>query len=210
MKTIIKRFTSVFLAFCMILVFSCFLCSCGNSSTSCGNPECTCNAPATEQWQPRADEPWNFTADYYSGGSLIDPTTVFKFDYELSLAEDRFYEVPEYLEIDIVNKTGDPALYSLMFIEKFYSYIYDIDNPPVNIVLGGASSTSLPAWVRIPFMTEEDALDTVAENERAGKIYLQENLKATYEFTPGAYRLVIPLLDGKTHYLEFWILEEEQ
>ena len=207
MKTIIKRFTSVFLAFCMILVFSCFLCSCGNSSTSCGNPECTCNAPATEQWQPRADEPWNFTADYYSGGSLIDPTTVIKFDYELSLAEDRFYEVPEYLEIDIVNKTGDPALYSLMFIEKFYSYIYDIDNPPVNIVLGGASSTSLPAWVRIPFMTEEDALDTVAENERAGKIYLQENLKATYEFTPGAYRLVIPLLDGKTHYLEFWILE---
>lgn len=200
-----KKFIALVLC---LAIFSCVLCSCGNSSTSCGNPECTCNAPATEQWQPRADEPWNFTSDYYISGALIDPTTVFKFDYELSLAEDRFYEVPEYLEIDIVNKTGDPALYTLMFIEKRYDDIYNIDNPTVNIVLG--SKGNLQAWVRIPFMTEEDALDTVAENERAGKIYLQENLKATYEFTPGAYRLVIPLLDGKTHYLNFWILEEEQ
>lgn len=200
-----KKFIA--LALCLA-VFSCFLCSCGNSSTSCGNPECTCNAPAIEQWQPRADEPWNFTSDYYIGGSVIDITKLYKFDYELSLAEDRFYEVPEYLEINILNKTGDPALYTLMFIEKFYSYIYDIDNPPVDIVLGGTGSHYHPAWVRIPFMTEEDALDTVAENEKAGKIYLQENLKADYEFTPGSYRLVIPLLDGKTHYLNFYIGEE--
>ncbi len=197
-----KKFIA--LALCLA-VFSCILCSCGNN-ISCSNPECTCNAPATEQWKPRADEPWNFTADYYDSGALIDPTTVFKFDYELSLAEDTFYEVPEYLEISLVNKTGDPALYTLMFIEKRYDDIYHIDNPTVHISLG--SKGNLQAWVRIPFMTEEDVLDKVTESEKTGKIYLQENLKADYEFTPGRYRLVIPLLDGKTHYLNFYIEED--
>lgn len=197
-----KKFIALLLS---LAVFSCFLCSCGNNSTSCGNPECTCDSPATEQWHPRADEPWNFTADYYISGALIDPTTIYEFDYELSLAEDRFYEVPEYLEIDIVNKTGDPALYTLIFIEKRYNDIYNIDNPRVSTVLGDKGN--LQAWVRIPFMTEEDALDKVSENEVSGKIYLKENLKAAYEFTPGVYRLAVPLLDGKTHYLNFYIEE---
>ncbi len=194
-----KKFISLLLCFSVI---SCFLCSCGD--TSCDNPDCTCGDTSTEQWQPRADEPWNFTPGYY-GGAVIEPEDIYEFDYELALKQTEFHGVPEYLEIEIMNKTGDPASYKIMFIEKHYSDIYNIDDPYKSVVLGAAGNPS--AWVRIPFMTEEDCLE-VDGNISSGKIYLQENLKAAYEFTPGAYRLVVPLCDGTTRYLEFSIYEE--
>ena len=187
------------LSFCL-----CFLCSCGEKSVSCNNPDCTCGETSGE-WKPNADEPWNFTPGGY-GGAVIDMAENYEYDYLVALVEDTFFCVPEYLEVGILNKTGDPAAHKMMFIEKYYVIIYDIDNP-------NYSTTGIydhpNAWVRIPFMTDEKPLETVAENRCFGRVYLKENLKAEYEFTPGRYRLVLPLYDGTTRYLEFVIHEED-
>lgn len=203
MNITVKKIISLLLCISTCL---CLLCSCGDKAVSCNNPDCTCGNAATEEWKPNADEPWNFTPGGYGGG-FIDMAEDYEYDYLLALTEDTFYEVPEYLEVGILNKTGDPAAHKMMFIEKSYANIYDIDTPNYTTVLMGDGHPS--AWVRIPFMTDEKPLKTVAENRCFGRVYLQENLKAKYEFTPGAYRLVIPLYDGTTRYLNFWIFEEE-
>lgn len=195
-----KRIISLLICLSLCL---CFLCSCGEKSVSCNNPDCTCGETAGE-WKPNSDEPWNFTPGRY-GGAVIDMAEEYEYDYLVALVEDTFFGVPEYLEVGILNKTGDPAAHKMMFIEKLYGDIYDINDE----VLEAVDRGSLLAWVRIPFMTDERPLETVAENRCFGRVYLKENLKADFEFTPGSYRLVLPLYDGTTRYLNFWIFEEE-
>ncbi len=189
-----KKFISLLLCFSVI---SCFLCSCGD--TSCDNPDCTCGDTSTEQWQPRADEPWYFSPEMPA--NMIDPASMYEFDYELYLTQTQFIGVPEYIECTIVNKTGDPAMCQMLFIEKLYPNIYDI-------YPAAQTGMETRAWVRIPFMAEKSVLENISDNTKSGKIYLEKYLKAEYEFTPGSYRLVVPLYDGTTRYLNFSIYEE--
>lgn len=178
------------------------ICSCGNATTTiCDGLYCPCKHETedTENWKPRDDEPWYFSPGFPTG--LLDPCSMYEFDLEFSLTQTEFVGVPEYIECTIVNKTGDPAMCYMLFIEKDYPNIYDIYNTVT-------METTVPAWVRVPFMANGYVLEDISDNTKSGKIYLEKYLKAEYEFTPGFYRLVIFLYDGTTRYLNFSIYEE--
>ena len=180
---------------CAALIF----CSCTakpidnpNESTSD-----TTDITETTAWLPDDNEPWNFTADGYPPpGSISNPHDE-TFDYELTLSQDTFDEVPAYIECQITNRTGDGVYCNMVYIETFYPNVRNIHS---DISMEG----TVGGWVRIPFIMEGYHLDEIAPGVRQGKIELKKYLKTDYQYTFGIYRIVFPLNDG-TYYAYFEI-----
>lgn len=146
------------------------------------------------------------------------PTSVRYCDrHNISLNKTEFIGVPEYIVCTIDNflsKTvdflGDPADCQTIFIEKNYDKLYDtyITKNYNDIYQPITSEEARGRWERIPFEFDGALLKNVSKSKLTGLVYLENNLKSTYEFTPGTYRLVVCYTDGSYGYANFAIYAE--
>ena len=126
---------------------------------------------------------------------------------KIHLNKEEFSQVPEYIVITIKNTIGDPvADCKAIFIRKNYDKLYD---RYVTKNFGGIYQPITEGengrWEQIPFEFDGAQLRSVSEQKLTGVIYLENNLKSKYEFTPGTYRLVVEYSDGSKGYANFVI-----
>ncbi|MBQ8497421.1 MAG: hypothetical protein IJ489_08225 [Clostridia bacterium] len=148
-------------------------------------------------WIPNDNEPWNFTAIPVPALGIPENAI---FDYEIELSNEKYTEVPEYIECEITNHSGDGVYLSNIYIEKWYSNVEHVNTEEI------IPESATPGWVRIPFIMEGYYLNGISPSVKQGKIELEKYLKTDYQYTSGSYRIVFPLNDG-TYYAYFEITE---
>jgi len=126
--------------------------------------------------------------------------------YYIYVEKNKYNYVPKYIILSIEDEFCDPADCRTIFIEKNYDKIYD---RYVTKNFGGIYQPITEGengrWARIPFEFDGAQLRSVSKQKLTGVIYLENNLTSAYEFTPGAYRLVLEYSDGSLDRTEFRI-----
>ena len=126
---------------------------------------------------------------------------------KIYLNDDKFTKAPKYIVLTVKNTFGDPvADCKTIFIEKNYDKISDrYVTKNFGDIYQPITEGENGRWEQIPFEFDGAQLRSVSEQKLTGVIYLENNLKSKYEFTPGTYRLVVEYSDGSKGYANFVI-----